>query len=310
MNQFGYTRGSEACQCKTGFMPELTQAGDNRQKCVQPVSCAVSGVKVGFIATDGFCKCFGDFYDFVNQLGGTPSEGSCLPNCRKNVCSGHGSCQSDPTTTDSYNSQCKCDVGWRTSSYQKQQNNLYTEFGNKKFCDIPYDPNYQPRGKNCGFWANEKIGPLGQNCAINPIHFSIRNQLQEDANTKLFVRICPKSSNSKLSQLQCSGVQNGDCVADKYSGSYCQCKNGFIGSDCSQLTCPSALYKNGVPCNGVGACDNPTIDLTLQTVDAQEGRCICKESFYGNACEKIVNDCAASQAVQSYPNRRYFPQIY
>lgn len=82
---------------------------------------------------------------------------------------------------------------------------------------------------------------------------------------------------------QCSG--HGVCDTTSYR---CYCSAGFYGGDCSLMECPQGRTWYGYPtadesahldyteCSNMGHCDN------------SHGKCICREGFYGEACEYMA----------------------
>lgn len=300
-------RGDLGCQCAPGWGPETANPGT--PKCSRKIDCqtlAGNGKLVGFLAGDGKCKCLNDFYDSTRQVEGATSSaaGYCLPDCRANRCSGHGTCIPNPNTGDQYNSQCACDLGWQTSKKSNEFNVASDNraFEEKTFCDVPVDPNYKPDGAACGFWAAEQIAVGSANwCTLKPtFQATMSSVLAPDASIKLFVQSCGRSANPLFLDKECGGSTRGTCVSDNRYGSVCQCKNGYKGLACDDLVCPRDVYVNGGVCSGLGFCDNPTLSLG-GAFDQSKGTCICQPGFGGFACEIRKLDCGSSQTVRNYP---------
>lgn len=83
-------RGNLYCLCDPGWGPEYI--GDPKsptpglQKCNKKIPCVTPGSfeVTGTVAADGYCKCFGDYYDSRTDEAGAilTAPGSCTGNCR------------------------------------------------------------------------------------------------------------------------------------------------------------------------------------------------------------------------------------
>lgn len=81
--------------------------------------------------------------------------------------------------------------------------------------------------------------------------------------------------------LQCSG--HGVCSED---GSFrCKCSEGWAGGDCSERECPKGLSWTAYPSADNKAHDKYTTCSDMGWCDRINGKCTCKEPFYGQACE-------------------------
>lgn len=165
------TRGEKFCKCDAGWGPEYVGNVDsplsNQPKCNQKLACVSpnSFQILGAVAGDGFCKCYGDFYDSkLNPSGGfVPQPGSCIGNCRQTICSGHGTCVPDPGSNVEYNSICRCDPGWTTASVTQTDNLAVPGFESKRYCNTPIDKNNFPT-RPCGFFAEPSNDPSTNFC--------------------------------------------------------------------------------------------------------------------------------------------------
>lgn len=286
--------GELGCLCDAGYEPDTGE--DGSKFCWREQSCAAGGGKqVGAISSDGYCRCYADYFDKKFEgLDLIAKPGRCSAGCGALICSGHGSCVAT-ADSGSFNAACECDAGWMTAPITDQVINANRrDFQYRKYCDMPYEV-IEDAIVPCGYYG--KIGDNGQ-CALNPIYSSYSSEFTLDAITGLYVRSCPKPKSGPFQGQPCSGPVFGQCVSDGHKGTQCQCNNGFTGTDCRSITCPSYLYANGMVCSGNGYCDNATPNV------ASNGRCICKQGYFGDACERRVIDCAQSQPVYTLQSQQ------
>ena len=85
--------------------------------------------------------------------------------------------------------------------------------------------------------------------------------------------------------LQCSG--HGLC--NSADGSFrCDCSDGWGGGDCSERECPKGLSWSAYPTADNAAHDKYTTCSDMGWCDRVEGKCECREPFYGQACEYMA----------------------
>lgn len=316
-NNLARSAGRQACICEPGWGPDFLLSNTNPStyisdtpKCNALIPCynAATGSVVGTVF-GGECKCSGDFYDQKGKVGilGDATFGSCTSGCAATICSGRGQCSADPKGSTTFNSACNCNTGFTTSGRQIGFNSQTQKYADKRFCDVPYDPQDAalPTQITCGRYGTEVDVP-GYPCRVKEEWQYLGSTLAVNPRTQLLTRSCGKSENPLYRDLTCGGEGRGSCVSDGRQGSMCQCSNGLKGLACDELVCPVALYVNGGVCSGNGYCDNPTLRFDdpsgkPSAFKASKGRCVCKAGFIGDACEKVRLDCGVGQTQRNYP---------
>ncbi len=289
--------GEPGCQCDPGFYPDVSVSSTGH--CAQLLPCDNgSGAAAGTVQIDGYCRCFSDFYDarYIDQTL-QPTPGHCVPGCAQTICSGHGTCIPTAGSNTQFNAACQCDAGWTNSPLTERDKNAFVSlFEQKRYCDIPYEL-INGQQVLCGFYGQIDQIALHQ-CSLKPEYASVASEFRQDLITGLWFRSCPVPVTGPFTGLQCTGALFGQCVADGHGGFQCKCNNGFTGSDCRTRTCPTFAYVNGDICSGNGFCDNAT------PTSPEQGRCICKPGYFGDACERRAIDCAQSQPVYTFQSQQ------
>lgn len=81
--------------------------------------------------------------------------------------------------------------------------------------------------------------------------------------------------------VECSG--HGICATD---GTYvCSCEDGWQGGDCSERSCPIGLSWFSYPTANEKAHFDYATCSNMGTCDPALGVCLCRQNFYGQACE-------------------------
>ena len=80
--------------------------------------------------------------------------------------------------------------------------------------------------------------------------------------------------------IQCSA--HGVCETPSYR---CACSEGWTGGDCSERLCPSGLSWFSYPVANEVAHATSTICSDMGICDASTGTCVCRNGFYGAACQ-------------------------
>lgn len=223
--------GDSGCQCDRGFGPDI--AASVQEQCRSEISCATPGGDVlGVVATDSYCRCFGDFYQSKLDATGLQVNppGRCLPNCRRNICSNHGKCTPNEESGNTFNEKCTCDTGWRTSDFTTQTlNSLRFNFEVQRYCDQP-EQIVGGSAVVCGVYGQANKDITSNFCELKPEFRSIANEFKINSASGLYIRICPVLQTGSLKGLECGGEQFGRCVSDGYNGHKCVCNNGFAGT--------------------------------------------------------------------------------
>eukprot|EP01031_Cornospumella_fuschlensis_P031978 gene31978-38666_t len=81
----------------------------------------------------------------------------------------------------------------------------------------------------------------------------------------------------------CSG--HGVCDPESFR---CYCQSPFTGGDCSLSTCPSGRSWFSYPTADEEAHMAYTVCSDMGTCDQLTGKCVCREGFYGSACEYMT----------------------
>merc|ERR1711871_1777026 len=113
------------------------------------------------------------------------------------------------------------------------------------------------------------------------------------------IQVCPMDAAGK----HCSG--HGHCVNDTQGGGSCECHQGYSGRVCENRLCPNDCSGHGVCTDGRCFCfardergaswDGEDCSFKVcpkncwnNGVRAANGTCMCKEGFFGEACEWLA----------------------
>jgi len=231
----------------------------------------LQGAQLGSITayTAYMCECTADA-----PPGYTTSEntkGVCARGCSTlDNCSGHGTCITDPTASQSADKVCRCERGWggvKCSIGTILRDGLNKTCGGTDRGTIVYTPNTHM---------------LQQECACLP-PYEVRDGM--------CWRNCPMGVNpyTGVSTL-CTDAKYGTCAPDAITRNdhKCTCFGGFTGAACDQTTAPAARGQSGTlyPCTGHGE------------IDQVGGYCVCFPGYVGVACELdvLTRSCGTGQA--------------
>jgi hypothetical protein len=110
-------------------------------------------------------------------------------------------------------------------------------------------------------------------------------------------------------EMQCSG--HGVC--DSASGSFrCSCSTGWTGGDCSEKLCPNGRSWYGYPTADYQAHNDYSECSNMGNCDYTVGQCVCRENFYGEACEYmacgggVTNACSGHGRCMSMAELAYW----
>jgi len=93
-------------------------------------------------------------------------------------------------------------------------------------------------------------------------------------------------------ELPCSG--HGVCASNTKR---CACSTGWQGGDCSEMSCPLGLSWFSYPTADEQAHFDYLTCANMGHCDTSTGRCVCRNGFYGEACEYMA--CGGSSETGS-----------
>lgn len=115
----------------------------------------------------------------------------------------------------------------------------------------------------------------------------------------VYILIIFTSFRSTFSQ-PCSNSCNGHGLCSNPSHQQCDCFDGYIGGDCSEMLCPFGPAWVDLAI-GVDHAHNPAECSNMGICNRQIGECACKIGFEGKACERLScpNACTGQGRCQS-----------